>query len=533
MKSFLKSIGRKTAILTVSVLLIIFGVVERISYLTAPPDGDKECEQLNRDFSVLNFISTAIASTVSLPWAQEGGVINDASCINETQVEGVVAIKTEDDIRNSLAYAQAENLEVSMAGAKHSMGGQAFAQNNLILDMSGYNQIEVNEQEMTMTVQSGATWDQIQDVLHPQFAVSAMQSTNIFTVGGSISVNAHGMDHRAGAVENTIEWMRVMLPDGSVHTVSRDKNPELYETVVGGYGLAGVILDAKIKIVDNDLYTSKREVIDYQEFPAFFEDSIMSNDDIGLMYAHLSTFPGDSFLKETLVYTYEQTPDESVSDADIPPLGEVSSTKLRRFVINLAKYGGLAQRIKWMTEKHVEPLLESCRISRNQAQASGEKCLVSRNEPMNDSVKYLKNDLKNETDILHEYFIPRDNIVTFIDDMREVLRDQDVNLLNASIRAVNAERGLLSYAPKEAYSVVLYINQKTTKEGHRRMAALTSDLIDITNKHDGRFFLPYQLHYSPEQLEESYPEINTFFQRKQQYDPNELFTNTFYNKYVN
>jgi len=41
-----------------------------------------------------------------------------------------------------------------------------------------------------------------------------MQSTDIFTVGGSISVNAHGMDHQAGAVMGSLRSMRVMLADG-------------------------------------------------------------------------------------------------------------------------------------------------------------------------------------------------------------------------------------------------------------------------------------------------------------------------------
>jgi len=31
-----------------------------------------------------------------------------------------------------------------------------------------------------------------------------MQSTDIFSVGGSISVNAHGMDHQAGALAKSI-----------------------------------------------------------------------------------------------------------------------------------------------------------------------------------------------------------------------------------------------------------------------------------------------------------------------------------------
>ena len=120
-----------------------------------------------------------------------------------------------DDIRNALQFARENKLRVSIAGVRHRMGGQAFYKNNLVLDMRGFNQIRLNEAQKTITVQSGATWHDIQSFLHSRYAVKAMQSTDIFTVGGSISVNAHGMDHRAGSVGSSIQSMRVMLADGS------------------------------------------------------------------------------------------------------------------------------------------------------------------------------------------------------------------------------------------------------------------------------------------------------------------------------
>ena len=85
-----------------------------------------------------------------------------------------------------------------MAGVRHSMGGHAFAPAPCVLDMTRFNAHPLDAERRIVTVQSGATWHDIQHQLHPRFAVKAMQSTDIFTVGGSISVNAHGMDHRAG-----------------------------------------------------------------------------------------------------------------------------------------------------------------------------------------------------------------------------------------------------------------------------------------------------------------------------------------------
>ena len=55
--------------------------------------------------------------------------------------------------------------------------------------------------------------------------------------------------------------------------------------------------------------------------------------------------------------------------------------------------------------------METCTVTRAQAIGSAEACLVSRNDPMHDSVPYLRNALPNDTDILHEYFIPRSQFV--------------------------------------------------------------------------------------------------------------------------
>jgi len=189
-------------------------------------------------------------------------------------------------------------------------------------------------------------------------------------------------------------------------------------------------------------------------------------------------------------------------------------------------------RFKWFAEKNIEPLIESCSVPRTQAMKDGEACLVSRNEPMHDSVPYLRNNLQGETDILHEYFIPRDQFIAFVDGLRQIVTARKVNLLNASVRVVHQEDNFLNYAPNDAFSIVLYINQTTDEAGNAQMRQVTRELIDLTTKLNGRFFLPYQLHYTPEQLQKSYPEIRAFFTAKKKYDPQLRFTNTFYETYA-
>jgi FAD/FMN-containing dehydrogenase len=188
--------------------------------------------------------------------------------------------------------------------------------------------------------------------------------------------------------------------------------------------------------------------------------------------------------------------------------------------------------MKWFSEKHIEHRMENCTVTRAQAIGSAEACLVNRNDPMHDSVPYLRNALPEDADILHEYFIPRSQFVSFVDGVRRIMTDNRTNLLNASVRVVHQEENFLTYSPEPAFSLVLYINQKADEEGNRQMKKTTEQLIDLTIAHKGRFFLPYQLYYSPEQLKRSYPQIDAFFAAKRKYDPDGLFTNTFYQKYA-
>ncbi len=511
--------------LLVALLIAIFPI-RRALQLAADPVGPKDCGAIDDD-SVAPATEGRGDEGRELTWAQRGGTVNDASCLSRTPVHGVIEVRSSEDVRRALALARTRGLKVSAAGVKHSMGGHAFARGGLVLDMTRFNQMSLDRERRILTVESGATWHDIQSYLHPRFAVKAMQSTDIFTVGGSISVNAHGMDHHAGSVGRTLRATRVMLPDGTVQQVSRDEHAKLFNLVVGGYGLFGVILDVDLDVTDNVVYQSERRVIDYRGFPEILTREILPDRSYGLMYGHLSTSPA-SFLNEMLLYTYRQVD----GGGEVPPLSEVGQTKLRRLVFNLSKQGAIPMRAKWLAEKHIEPMLESCPVARTQAMGDGEACLVSRNHPMHDSVAYLRNSLPNETDILHEYFIPQDRFVAFIDRMRDLLREQEANLLNASVRVVHREDNTLTYAPSDnMLAVVLYLNQATDRAGNERMARLTRALIDACSDEGGRFFLPYQLHYTAEQLARAYPEIGAFFAAKREIDPDGVLTNAFYEKY--
>src|SRR5699024_1047111 len=171
--------------------------------------------------------------------------------------------------------------------------------NATMIDMKGYNDIlHINPKEQTITVQAGATWDDVQQALNPyNLAIQVSQSQNIFTVGGSISANVHGRDIRNDSLIETVESFRLLLADGEIIEVSREENADLFRYVIGGYGLFGLILDVTLSVTNDELYEHDVAMFDYEAYPAFIEDKVVGDEDVKMHLARISTAP-DSFLTE-------------------------------------------------------------------------------------------------------------------------------------------------------------------------------------------------------------------------------------------
>lgn len=200
-------------------------------------------------------------------------------------------------------------------------------------------------------------------------------------------------------------------------------------------------------------------------------------------------------------------------------------------MLNLARTGDLGQRLKWTAQRDLLPKVRGCVQSRNEALREAEACMIARNQAMFESLDLLDNRLNQYTDVLHEYFLPRDQLVSFIDELRAEVGTHDAQLLSASIRVVHEEDITLDYAQGDRFSLVLYWSQAVSEDGNADMADLTRRLVASSLDRGGTFYLPYQQHYTPDQVKQAYPELGTFFDDKRRYDPGLRFQNNFFARY--
>lgn len=376
---------------------------------------------------------------------------------------------------------------------------------------------------MTITVESGATWDEVQRALAPGgLALKVMQSSNIFTVGGSLSANAHGRDIEVTQMVEVVERFGLLLADGRVVDVSRDENPELFSLAIGGYGLYGVILDVTLRVTRDEPYEQRSVVMDYTEFPDYFARRIVPDPDVALMIARPSIDPGpELFLRELVVATWRRATGEV--DSGTFELTEEAHVVRDKFFFGLSRRFDWAKSLRWSFQKRLEPTLYDAGV-------------VSRNNAMRPPIaplEFLEYHSRHDTDILQEYFVPVENFVLFLDRLREILVAAKTNVLSATVRFVTPDSTTtLAYAPhREVFAVVLLFNVGLSAEAQAEAEAVTQQLVDAVLEFGGTYYLTYQLYPRADQLHRAYPNASRAFDRKRFYDPAEIFTSQFYERY--
>lgn len=451
---------------------------------------------------------------------QDDLLIHDVSRLIPVQVQEIIHSSQESGLVKAIVEAEKQNLKVSIAGARSSQGGHTFYPDALLLDMLEFNQIlSFDEKKKTITVQSGATWEDVQNYINPyNLSIKVMQSSNIFTVGGSLSANVHGRAIHYGSIIETVNSFRLLLADGSIIDVSRAENEELFQLVIGGYGLFGVILDVELQLTENVLYEEKTEFMEYKEYAPYFKENIMDQPHMGLHIARLSVAP-KSFLTEMYATTYLET-DQTTNSS----LEDYVELQTEEYVLRNKLIFGLSRKYDWGKNRLWD--LQKAIYSPDK------RLLISRNNAMRPAIEFLDYYSKKDTDILQEYFIPIDHFSSFVDELREVMLEEDVNLVNITVRYVpQSEEAFLSYATEDMFALVLLINQGLSQKEREKAERVTQQIVDIALNYNGTYYLTYQLYPSVKQMKRAYPNTEEYFQKKLLYDPDQRFMNLFYERY--
>ena len=445
------------------------------------------------------------------------GFTNDASQLNLTKIDTIIQVpnnknEIEIQLKNALKYAKENNLKISIAGAKHSMGGHTIYPNGIVLNMLPYKQMELDTANNILTIGSGALWEEGLKYLDKYGkSIAIMQAFSSFSIGGSISVNGHGWQKDVPPISASVVSFTLMKENGEIINCSRQENQELFKLVIGGYGLFGIVLDVKLKVVENEALQYKYIRLSPDNYVNYYKKYISENPNVNLVFGRLR-ISDKYFLEEATLNFFEKF------EATIPVLQNEKSTEAQRLVFRGSVNSEYGKRLRWDLETGMN------KVSKN--------AIYSRNELLNDHVSLIANKDTSSTDLLQEYFIPERNFNQFITDMKPILKNSKIDLLNITIRGVHQDNdSYLSYARENVFGFVLLFNQKKTDEQEAEMKKLTNQLLEVALKNEGTFYLPYRLHIDKNKMRKSYPNADKFFKLKLKYDPTELFNNKFYEHY--
>jgi FAD/FMN-containing dehydrogenase/uncharacterized membrane protein YhaH (DUF805 family)/SAM-dependent methyltransferase len=441
----------------------------------------------------------------------QGNVVDDVTRLNPVEVVAVVVPKTVEDVQVALRQSQGP---VSVGGGRFSMGGQTASPGSIHLDMRRLNRIvRIDVTARRVTMQAGARWCDVQRAIDPMdLSVKTMQTYANFTVGGSVSVNCHGRYVGLGPLILSVRALTVVLADGERVHCSREKRPELFFGVVGGYGALGVIVEVDLDLDDNTRVQRASSRMEAEAYLPFFKQNVRTSKDA--VFHNADLYPPHFSRLRAVTWTK--------TDAFVTKPARLMRVEPSHLVYRYLFWAVSETPLgKWRREHLHEPLFYL-----------GDTVHWRNYEAGYDVAELEPASRKHKTFVLQEYFVPVEQFDAFREAMTAVFQRYDVNVVNVSVRHAIADDGsLLAWADTEVFAFVVYYKQGVDAVATNKVAIWTRRLIDAALACGGRYYLPYQVHATDEQFHRCYPRAQELFALKRSHDPAFRFRNRLWDTY--
>lgn len=452
------------------------------------------------------------------------GVAVDASRLDPTPVHEIWHVpsdpaRAEAELVALVRRAAAQGLPVSIAGARHSQGGHTFTPDGLVVDMLPFRQMHLGFDRSILTVQAGARWSEVVPYLNAHGrSVAIMQSNHDFSVGGTMSVNAHGWQTGRPPFAASVRAFRLLLPSGEIVRCSLAEHADLFRLALGGYGLFGIVLDVELETVPNEWYRMERHTTNVDGYAEAFRRYVANDSTAAMAYGRVSVAPKGYFRDVVLTVYRRATPPGHPPLPDVLPPPSIS--RLPRLLFRGSVGSRYGKNLRWDLEREALGIVAPD--------------FVVRNALLNEPASGFTTRDTSRTEILHEYFLPPDHLAPFLRLAARILpRYAAADLLNVTIRDVQADTvTVLRYAPGPRLCAVLFFEMPRTAAADSSMARLTRELVDAALDEGGSYYLPYRLHATAAQFHRAYPNAEAFFEAKRRIDPKGVFQNQFYRTYA-
>lgn len=471
----------------------------------------------------------AVAESLGIQLLEVQGRVNDVhSKLNDTGIRECVYPRSEADVIAAVQQARDRGLPLAVCGGRHAMGGQQFATDGMLLDMSGFDRVlDFDTRTGLIEIEAGIQWPKMmreylaaQKGMKDRWGIRQKQTgADRLSIGGALAANIHGRVLASKPIIEDIVSFRLVDAEGRLLTCSREENTDLFRLAIGGYGLFGVIVSVTMQLVPRQKMQRIVELLRLDELRDAFADRI----EAGYQYGDLQFVTDEKscdFMTKGIFSCYRPVPNETpIPDGQIYMTEQGWQDML--YLAHVDKscafdsfsdfYLSTSQQIYWSDTHQVTTYLDDYH-----GRLDKRLCCAHPG-----------------TEMITELYVPEDTLTDLMADAKETLRTTEADLIYGTIRLIREDNeSFLAWAKKDFVCVIFNLHVEHTQAGIARSRRAFLRLIDDALRYDGSFFLTYHRHATREQVGAAYPQFAEFLTEKRRRDPQALFASDWYRYYA-
>jgi FAD/FMN-containing dehydrogenase len=403
------------------------------------------------------------------------------------------------------------------------MGGQQFGEATTLVDTRNLDRVLAFDDDAGLvTVEGGIQWPSLLEQLRRlqagrlrQWGIYQKQTgADRLSLGGALACNAHGRGLTLKPIVDQVEAFDLVDWRGDVQTCSRTQNAELFALAIGGYGLFGVISRITLRLRPRIKLRRVVAIEQTSTVMARFDARI----DEGFLYGDYQfTIDADrpDFLERGVFSCYEPVADDTpLTDDPIRFSAEDWS------------------RLTWLAHRHKDAAFDI--YSTRYLETSGQ--IYWSDSQLAEYLDDYHADLDcalgasvKGSEMITELYVPRARFLAFMIDAQETLRRRHGDVIYGTVRLIERDEDTFLAWAREPYACIVFnLHVDHTAEAIASAAETFRELIDVSVRHGGSYYLTYHRWARPDQVERCYPQMREFLRAKRRYDPYELFHSDWY-----
>ncbi len=161
---------------------------------------------------------------------------------------------------------------IIFAGNQRSFGDNAINSKTIVSLKKIKKILFFDKKKGLINVESGMLLSEILKVIVPEgWILPVMPGSKYVTVGGVIANNVFGKNSKKNQLKYHLKEIKLILENSKLINCSKKLNSEIFNLTIGGFGLTGAIVSAKIKLKKINSSMISQNVISFSSYESFFK----------------------------------------------------------------------------------------------------------------------------------------------------------------------------------------------------------------------------------------------------------------------